>query len=720
MFFDMGDGEESKASTSSSIQPPQPCHHFEFPEILIATENFDESLVIGRGGFGKVYKGKVSYGSSQVVVAVKRLDSKSNQGVTEFWAEVEMLSVLRHCNLVSLIGYCNHENEMILVYEYMPNGTLDDHLHKLHTSLSWIQRLNICIGAGRGLHYLHTGTGIESGVIHRDVKSSNILLTESWAAKVSDFGLSKVGPTNQPSTYVNTLVKGTFGYLDPNYYATGKLTRKSDVYAFGVVLLELLCRKRAVDRSLGEEQYGLVAWVQDSIKEGNIKDIVDSDIRGEISQRCLREFVRIVERCLQNSPKHRPTMAEIVASLESLLALQEKSNNSLNSRGTTIFGRMVNVFPFLSSGENPVFDRMVNLFPFSLSREDSILARVVNRFSFSSSGEISAQDVSRLSSNKMLPEMEGVPAHFQGLSPSLKVFEFEVLKKATKKFSQDLMLGEAAFGEVFLGWVEKNTLAPSNKGVGLPIAVKRFYLKSAQAPDEWLTEVNFLGHMTHPNIIGLLGYCQDEPEHLLVYEHMPNKSLDRFLFKDSIAKPLTWEKRILILLGVACGLTYLHSREIILRDLQSSHILLDEDFNAKLGGFGLVKYCPLTKTHVNTRVMGTYGYGAPEYITTGRLSRESDIYSFGLLLLESMTGQRVMDLIRRERQQSLLEWVNRIQSDKRKLKKIMDPRLKNKYPSQGASEYVSLAMRCIAHKPQNRPSSEEVLDRLEQIYALNK
>ncbi|GJS09959.1 receptor-like protein kinase FERONIA [Tanacetum coccineum] len=177
--------------------------------VATATENFDESLVIERGGFGKVYRGTIFNGSATVLAAIKRLDPNSNQGAPEFWAEVEMLSKFWHCNLVSLFGYCNHEKEMILVYEYMPNGTLEDHLHKLGTTLSWIQRLKICIGAARGLHYLHT-------------------------AKVSDFGLSKLGPNNEPSTGVNTVVKGTFGYLDPDYYATEKRTRKSDVYAFVV------------------------------------------------------------------------------------------------------------------------------------------------------------------------------------------------------------------------------------------------------------------------------------------------------------------------------------------------------------------------------------------------------------------------------------------------------------------------------------------------------
>ncbi|XP_076893812.1 receptor-like protein kinase FERONIA [Bidens hawaiensis] len=318
----------------------------------MATKNFDESLIIGSGGFGKVYKGNIIHGSSIVVVAIKRLDSVSNQGASEFWIEVEMLSMLRHCNLVSFIGYCNYEKEMILVYEYMHNGTLDDHLHKFNTPLSWLQRLNICVGAGRGLHYLHTGTGIHYGVIHRDVKSSNILLHESWTSKISDFGLSKVCPTNQPSTHVNTRIKGTFGYLDPNYYATGRLTRKSDVYAFGVVLLEVLCRKRAVDGSLDEEQWSLATWAQDSIKEGNLKHIIDPYIKGEISPNCLKEFVRVAKRCLHNNPKRRPTMAEIVVSLESLQVLQEKFSNLMQPEGRTLFGRLVDMIPFPFNEEN--------------------------------------------------------------------------------------------------------------------------------------------------------------------------------------------------------------------------------------------------------------------------------------------------------------------------------------------------------------------------------
>ncbi|KAL7602351.1 hypothetical protein Lser_V15G23427 [Lactuca serriola] len=339
------------AESSSSIELPQQCRQLTISEIHLATRNFDESLIIGRGGFGIVYKGTITNGETHFIAAIKRLDSTSNQGALEFWAEVAILTKLRHCHLVPLIGYCNDRQEMILVYEYMPHGSLEDHLHKFQTNLPWVQRLKICIGVARGLDYLHTGTGIKHGVIHRDVKSSNILLDESWNAKISDFGLSKLGPINQPSTYVNTVVKGTFGYLDPDYFTTGRLTRKSDVYAFGVVLFEVLSGKRAVDKSLDEEHWGLVRWAQESIKEDKLEQIVDSNIREGIMPKSLKEFARIADACLDSNPKQRPTMAEVVVCLESVLTLQEKVGNKLHPSGMRIFGNKGLMFPFRSNGE---------------------------------------------------------------------------------------------------------------------------------------------------------------------------------------------------------------------------------------------------------------------------------------------------------------------------------------------------------------------------------
>ncbi|GJS79864.1 putative serine/threonine/dual specificity protein kinase, catalytic domain-containing protein [Tanacetum coccineum] len=317
-----------------------PCRRFSLAEIQLATNNFDPETIIGKGGFGKVYKGFIDDGGTKTTVAIKRLDCLSRQGASEFWTEVKMLSRVRHGHLVSLIGYCSEFNEMMVVYEYISGGDLAKRLHKvdgksIRTPLSWVERLKICIGAARALDYLHTGTGVKNRIIHRDVKSSNILLDENMAAKVSDLGLSKIGPVDQSCTHVSTNVKGTFGYLDPNYFMTGRLTRKSDVYSFGVVLLEVLCGRPAVDPSLDER--GLVGWAQRNIKEGTLNDIIDLNMTGltlcsRKKIQIIKAFVKIAVKCLQTRPKDRPTMSEVVVDLEAALALQERGEYLVRSR----------------------------------------------------------------------------------------------------------------------------------------------------------------------------------------------------------------------------------------------------------------------------------------------------------------------------------------------------------------------------------------------------
>lgn len=297
---------------------------FSLAEIESVTRNFSEALLIGKGGFGKVYKGTIDNGRE--VVAIKRLKSDSTQGKHEFLTEIETLCELRHINLVSLIGFCNDHKEMILVYEYMPRGTLSDHLFKNSRegndsySLTWKQRLNICIGSARGLDYLHTG----NRVIHRDVKASNILLDGNLVAKVSDFGLAKHEDQSTSQSYVITKVKGTHGYMDPYYFSTLKLTRKSDTYAFGVVLLEVLCERRATDSRFGKDDHCLTNWARKKIRQGEVKEIVASSLLDEIQPDSLKVFVEVAERCLHDEPKKRPTMAQIVVQLQCALEHQER------------------------------------------------------------------------------------------------------------------------------------------------------------------------------------------------------------------------------------------------------------------------------------------------------------------------------------------------------------------------------------------------------------
>ncbi|KAM0006784.1 putative protein kinase RLK-Pelle-CrRLK1L-1 family [Helianthus debilis subsp. tardiflorus] len=640
-----GNGNGSESSSASQLI------RFEYPEIQAATKDFAIPLEIGRGGFGVVYLGTIIIEGERVVVAIKRPIPESKQSDhqrLQFIAEYEILPKLRHRNIVSLIGYCDHDEEKILVYKYANNGTIHDHLHKHRTHLSWLQRFKICIDAARGLRYLH-----ENRIIHGDFKPSNVLL-HGWEVTISDFGLSKECPIDQDYTFVRTeCVQGTFGRMDPIYCQTRQLRRNTDVYAFGVFMLEMLTAKPVVDDNLYGEGMNLVKWAKKLIKKGNLKGISDPDIRGEISTKCLKKYISFAKRCLHEDLKSRPTMETVVTGLESIQALQEKHNRP----NTTFFDKIGDMLPSSSNVQN-----------FGIS------------------------------------------------NGSMTEYKSDHLRKATLKFSLESLLGEGSYGRVHRGQVYKETSASTEQGVTIDVAVKKLKQNSSAqgvAPDHWQAEVNFFGNMTHPNIIRLLGYSRDKSKHLLVYEYMSNKSYYQLLFPDAPdrTEPLTLRNRLKTIRGVARGLKHLHFYNYIHFNLRSRNILVSENFNAKLGGLSLAKHCPNgEESHGAERRSGPMAFEDPEYKRTGVVTLKSDVYCFGIVMLEALTGRHTFYSY--DKIQLLLEEFN---TGRINVNDMLDPHLTDENPKEDAINCFTLALSCVADKPKDRPSIENVWLRLESF-----
>ncbi|XP_038714091.1 proline-rich receptor-like protein kinase PERK7 [Tripterygium wilfordii] len=298
---------------------------FTYEELAAATGGFSQANILGQGGFGYVHKGVLPNGKE---IAVKSLKSGSGQGEREFQAEVEIISRVHHRHLVSLVGYCIAGGQRMLVYEFIPNGTLEFHLRgKGRPPLEWSSRVQIALGSAKGLAYLHEDC--HPRIIHRDIKGSNILIDSSFEAKVADFGLAKLSSDN--FTHVSTRVMGTFGYLAPEYASSGKLTDKSDVFSFGVMLLELITGRRPVDPT-GEMEDSLVDWARPlclhALEVGSFDEVADPSLEGNYDQHEMARMVACASASIRHSARRRPKMSQIVRALEGEAQLEDLNDGT--------------------------------------------------------------------------------------------------------------------------------------------------------------------------------------------------------------------------------------------------------------------------------------------------------------------------------------------------------------------------------------------------------
>ncbi|KAG5001198.1 hypothetical protein AAZX31_08G241800 [Glycine max] len=312
----------SKHTSSSQRQYPtvieELCYQFSLADIKKSTKNFDEDQLIGTGDMCIVYKGSLQHnGVTEDTVVIGRIHGSAEKELKQFKNEIELLCQLRHPNLITLLGFCDHKDEKILVYEYIPNGSLHDRLYCSDVKkepLTWKQRLKICIGAARGLHFLHTG--VKRTIFHRDVTPYKILLGSNMVAKLADFRLSLTGPHYASKPKPKTISKdgfiGTYGYVAPEISENNTITEKCDVYSFGVVLLELVCKDKLKDVEKREKH--------------PVEENIDPNIKGKIAPECWEVFMDITERCLKFDPNERPAMGEVEVQLELALSLQEEAD----------------------------------------------------------------------------------------------------------------------------------------------------------------------------------------------------------------------------------------------------------------------------------------------------------------------------------------------------------------------------------------------------------
>lgn len=694
---------------------------FSFSELYIGSNGFSEEQVLGSGGFGRVYKAVLP--SDGTVVAVKCLVERGERFEKTFVAELGAVAHLRHRNLVRLRGWCVHENQLFLVYDYMPNLSLDRVLFRRAENtgtsptaavpLNWDRRRNIISGLAAALYYLHEQ--LETQIIHRDVKTSNVMLDSHFNARLGDFGLARwleheieyqiKTPSKQNHQFrlaETTKIGGTIGYLPPESFQKKSVaTAKSDVFSFGIVVLEVLSGRRAVDLTCPDEQIILLDWIRKLSDERKLLQAGDTRIPDGSYQLIDMEYrLHLALLCTLQNPQLRPNMKWVVEALSGnihgklpglpsfqchplYISLSSGSNSSTNTRYTIA----TTTATFASS----------TLSTYVTATGDTIYATAENGSSASSD----------LSSAGSLRQKKA--ATFPLVETPREISYMEIIS-ATNNFADSRRVAELDFGTAYQGFLNSHH----------HILVKRLGMKTCPAlRARFSNELRNLGRLRHRNLVQLRGWCTEQGEMLVVYDYLADRLLSHLLFRQDYRfghSILQWRHRYNIIKSLASAILYLHEEweeQVIHRNITSSAVILDPDMNPRLSSFALAEF--LTRNvdqrqhtvYTSKSARGIFGYMSPECMESGDATPMADIYSFGVVMLEIISGQMAVDFRRPE--VLLVKRVHEFEARKRTVDEMADIRLNGEYNHKELKRLFRLGIACTHSSPRLRPTMRQIV-----------
>ncbi|XP_076884215.1 receptor like protein kinase S.2-like [Bidens hawaiensis] len=712
------DGIQFEKETSIGAQNPKT---FTYSELYIATKGFSDDQILGSGGFGRVFKAVLPSDGS--IAAVKCLTESGDRFEKSFAAELVAVANLRHRNLVPLRGWCVHNDQLLLVYDYMPNRSLDRLLFRRVGNkensptppLSWDRRMKIVKGLAAALFYLHEQ--LEAQIIHRDIKTSNVMLDSNFNARLGDFGLARwmeheLGYETRTSSMSDnslrladtTSIGGTIGYLPPeSFQKKAAATAKSDVFSFGIVLLEIASGRRAVDLTLPDDQIILVDRFRKLSDEKMVLQAADSRLSdGSYHIQEMEHLIHLGLLCTLHNPQTRPGMRWIVEALSSGIGTTLPDLPSFKSHPPYIIVTRTATSTTTAATTTTVTTS------FGIASCSSTAYATANEESL----YITAQehgDNSAESPATTQPSRRHINP-FLMVEPPREITYKEIIS-ATENFSDSNRLSEVDFGTAYYGVLDNHD-----------IIVKRLGMKTCPALRlRFANELSNLGRLRHRNLIQLRGWCTEQGEMLVVYDYSANRLLGQLLHHN-LKKPniLQWNHRYNIVKSLACAIRYLHEEweeQVIHRNITSSAIYIDPDMNPRLGSFALAEF--LTRNEHSHHVVidkkvcvrGIFGYMAPEYMELGEATPMADVYSFGVVVLEVVTGRMAVDFRRPE--VLLVKKVHEFESRKGNYEELVDPRLDGVYDRKELGRLVRLAMACTQPNPNLRPTMATIVSILD-------